>query len=107
MKKICKVQALEDVKFEQSPKGKGFKEAQRVIVICDSASKDEFVAVLHGNDAVREFPVGELVAVTMKARAKRQILKGYTQLLDVTHIEVVKREIKHCSTIEELFPWDF
>ena len=106
MKKIFIVQALEDVKYEQSSKGKGFKEAECVIVLSDPTSKDEFVATLHGNDAVREFPLGEHVAVTMKARAKRNIDGKYTQLLDVTHIEVMKREIKHRTTFKEVMPWE-
>lgn len=106
MKKIFVVQALEDVKYEQSSKGKGFMEAECVIVLSDPTSKDEFVATLHGGDAVKKFPLGEHVAVTMKARAKRNIDGKYTQLLDVTHIEVVKREIQYNTTVKEKFPWE-
>lgn len=106
MKKIFIVQALEDVKYEQSSKGKGFKEAECVIVLSDPTSKDEFVATLHGNDAIKEFPIGEHVMVTLKARTKRNIVRKYTQLLDVTHIEVMKREIKYNTTVKEKFPWE-
>lgn len=106
MKKIFVVQALEDVKYEQSSKGKGFMEAECVIVLSDPTSKDEFVATLHGGDAVKKFPLGEHVAVTMKARAKRHFDGKYTQLLDVTHIEVVKREIQYNTTVKEKFPWE-
>lgn len=107
MIKTLKVQTLEDVKFEQSPKGKGFKEAKKVMVLSDAASKDEFVVTLHGNNAVKEFLIGEIVAVNMKARSERHPDGSYTQLLDATHIEVVKREIKHSSTAKNFDLWDF
>lgn len=106
MEKIFLVQAQGDIKFEQSTKGEGFKEAECLIVLRDATSKDEFVAVLHGNDAVREFPVGEIVMAKLKARTRKGIDGSYTQLLDVTHIEVMKREIKQKSNFKDCFPWD-
>lgn len=106
MNNIFLVQALEDVKFEQSTKGEGFKEARCRIVLRDAASKDEFVAVLHGNDAVKKFPVGEIVEAKLKARANRKFCDFYTQLLDVTSIKVMKREIKESTTFKDFCPWD-
>jgi len=106
MEKIFIVQAQEDIKFEQSTKGEGFKEAKCRILLRDATSKDEFVAVLHGNDAVKKFPVGEIVEAKLKARANRKFRDFYTQLLDVTHIGVMKREIKESTTFKDCFPWD-
>ncbi len=106
MEKIYIVQALEDIKFEQSTKGEGFKEARCRIVLRDAASKDEFVAVLHGNDAVKKFPVGEIVEAKLKARVKRKIGDFYTQLLDVTSIKVMKRDVKESKTSNIIYPWD-
>ena len=106
MTKIFIVQAQEDIKFEQSNKGEGFKEAKCRILLRDATSKDEFVAVLHGNDAVKKFPVGEIVEAKLKARANRKFRGFYTQLLDVTHSVVMKREIKESTTFKDYFPWD-
>lgn len=100
------VQAQSDVKYEPSKYGKGFKEAECLIILRDAASKDEFVAVLHGNDAVKKFPVGEIVMAKLKARTRKGIEGSYTQLLDVTHIEVMKREIKQKSNFKDYFPWE-
>lgn len=106
MKKIFIVQAQGDIKFEQSTKGEGFKEAECLIILRDAASNDEFVATLHGSNAVREFPVGEIVMAKLKARTRKGIDGSYTQLLDVTHIVVMKREIKESTTFKDYFPWD-
>lgn len=106
MEKIFLVQAQGDIKFEPSKKGKGFKEAECLIILRDATSNDEFVATLHGSNAVREFPVGEIVMAKLKARTRKGIDGSYTQLLDVTHIVVMKREIKESTTFKDYFPWD-
>lgn len=106
MEKIFLVQAQEDAKYEPSKLGEGFKEARCRILLRDATSKDEFVAVLHGNNAAKRFPVGEIVEAKLKARANRKFCDFYTQLLDVTSIKVMKREIKESTTFKDFFPWD-
>lgn len=106
MQKIFIVQAQEDIKFEQSTKGEGFKEAKCRILLRDATSKDEFVAVLHGNNAAKRFPVGEIVEAKLKARANRKFRDFYRQQLDVTTIKVMKTEIKESTTFKDFCPWD-
>lgn len=106
MKNILIVQAQSDVKYEPSKLGEGFKEAKCRIFLRDATSKDEFVAVLHGNDAVKKFPVGEIVEAKLKARANRKFCDFYTQQLDVTSIKVMKREIKQKNMFKDFCPWD-
>ena len=90
MKKICKVQALEDVKFEQSPKGKGFKEAKCNCVLRDATSGDDYVATLSGNDALIKLEPNQLVLVKLKSKVRRTIDGEYIQENHVKSIEVIK-----------------
>ena len=106
MTKVLIVQAQEDAKYEPSKKGKGFKEAECLIILRDAASNDEFVATLHGSNAVREFPVGEIVMAKLKARTRKGIDGSYTQLLDVTSIKVMKRDVKESKTSNIIYPWE-
>ena len=106
MTKVLIVQAQEDAKYEPSKLGEGFKEAKCRIFLRDATSKDEFVAVLHGNNAAKRFPVGEIVEAKLKARVKRKIGDFYTQLLDVTSIKVMKRDVKESKTLNIIYPWE-
>ena len=103
MKLIGRVQALEDPKFEQSPKGKGFKEAKCKCVLRDATSDDEYVATLSGNDALIKLKPNQLVMVKLKSKVRKTIDGDYIQENHVKSIEVIKEQIE---TFEDILQWE-
>lgn len=100
---IGRVQAHEDSKFEQSPKGEGFMEAKCKCVLRDATSSDEYVATLSGNDALIKLEPNQLVLVKLKSIVIKTIDGEYIQENHVKSIKVIKEQVE---TYKNIMPWD-